>query len=94
MTTFVERLLHDAVHRDLISGESRPLEIRLHDCLDTAPLRERVPEALDRGRQPEVVERRRPELDGECTHILQRLDDLTADGALGAFRLLVIDSPP
>ena len=43
--------------------------------------------SLERRDEAEVVERLRPQLDGEAAHIVQRLDDLLAHGSerLGAF---------
>ena len=44
-------------------------------------------EALERRHEAEVVERRGPQLDGERTDVLERLDDERPDVRLGAFRL-------
>ena len=76
-----------------ISGESRSSTFGLHDGLDAAALGEGLAETLERRHETEVVERRRPELDGERAYVLERLDDQAPDIRFGAFRLLVAAAP-
>ena len=75
-----ERLLDDAVERRLDLGR-QPLVAELRLEVDASPVcsPERLDEPLDRRDEPEVVERRRPQLDREPAHVLQRRDDELAD---------------
>src|SRR4051794_2398529 len=60
-----QRLLDDAVERRLDLVGQTVVERRLDRRLDPTAFGERLPQALDSRPEPEVVERRRPELNGE-----------------------------
>ena len=62
--------------------------VRLDVDLDPRALGKRLPEALERRDEPEVVERRRPQLDREPPDVLQRVDDLRPQ------RLRPLRAPP
>ena len=89
-----ERLLDEPVEHGLDLGR-KPLvsEARIERRNDLAPLLERRGEALERRRQAEVVECRRPKLDRQAAHVLQRLHDELAQGGLGALGVLVAVGP-
>ena len=71
-----QRLLRDPVERRLhLRGQAGLAEPRLEVDLDPRLLAERLDEPLDRRHEPEVVERLRPELDGQAAHVLERRHD-------------------
>ena len=71
-----QRLLHEPVERRLGLGRE-PLSPSIAATVARIPVRsaKRSREPLERGHEPEVVERARPQLDGEAAHVLERLDD-------------------
>ena len=73
-----QRLLDDAVERGLDLGGSRPTPRRLEVDRDARLLGEALREPLERGDEPEVVERFRPQLDGQPANVLERRDDTFA----------------
>ena len=85
-----ERLLHDAVQRRLDIGREPLLaEPDLDQHVEPAFLADRLAEPANSGLEAEVVQRRRPQLDGEPAHVLERPHDEAAQlgrSCLGGFR--------
>src|SRR5256885_14664460 len=68
-----QRFLDDAIERRLyFGGEPFLAELSLEIDADRRGFRERLREALNRGNQPEVIERLRPKLHCETSDVLER----------------------
>ena len=78
-----QRLLDDAVEGGFDVGWKPLADPRLEVDAHAGLLGEGVAQPLERRREPEVVERLRPQLDSQAAHVVQRLDDLLAHSGQG-----------